>query len=99
MLDFKSAAIPLFIWLLLHISTTCATVVAEKDERKTNKQGMPYIVTCVGDSLTTGNDMDKRVGSYPNFLQQQLGEKHYKVINGGAFGVADKKSVVAVTAN
>lgn len=88
MIDYAVRAAVPFMCLLL-INTISLASLADKDE-----QGLPYIVACVGDSLTTGNEIDNRVSSYPKLLQQQLGEKHYKVINGGTFGVADKKSSI-----
>ena len=74
---------------LLSFSVLYLASIVEKQE-----SGEPIVISCVGDSLTRGDDKDKRVLSYPTLLQQRLG-KQYMVINAGTFSCYDKSSAIA----
>ena len=54
-------------------------------EYETPEADAPIVVNCVGDSITLGNEKDKRVLSYPSLLQTRLGDA-FKVVNGGGIG-------------
>ena len=56
---------------------------AQFNELQKLRPGEVLVIGCVGDSLTEGAAKDKRVSSYPTYLQEQLPLPAYKVFNFG----------------